>query len=182
MLDIVLSTLLETIPIGVHLGQRLQFLSPHLFTPRSGFYSSAGNPTTTRKPSAGPNRSVNHVRMTKYRIVGVGMMGREHLINLYHLKNEGVVVVAIADPHVPSQHQALNLANFHPTPHNVLVEKPLYTTATDCKKVIDAAAKRPDVLVQVGLEYRYMPSTAKLIDLVKDGVLGRVKMVSIREH
>ncbi|CAA0832035.1 Oxidoreductase family protein [Striga hermonthica] len=70
----------------------------------------------------------------------------------------------------------------HPTPHHVLVEKPLYTTATDCKKVIDAAAKRPDVLVQVGLEYRYMPSTAKLIDLVKDGVLGRVKMVSIREH
>ncbi|CAA0824404.1 Oxidoreductase family protein [Striga hermonthica] len=151
------------------------------------------------------------------------MMGREHLINLYHLKNEGVVVVAIADPHLPSQHQVLNLANSfdwpvqvfsshkalldsgicdvlvistpnmthfdilmdiisHPKPHHVLVEKPLCTTVTDCKKVIDAAAKRPDVLVQVGLEYRYMPPIAKLIDLVKDGVLGRVKMVSIREH
>lgn len=46
----------------------------------------------------------------KYGIIGVGMMGREHLINLYHLKNEGVTVVAVADPHLPSQHQALDLA------------------------------------------------------------------------
>lgn len=38
------------------------------------------------------------------------------------------------------------------------------------------------MLVQVGLEYRYMPPVAKLIAIVKDGSLGRVKMVSIREH
>lgn len=49
-------------------------------------------------------------------------------------------------------------------------------------QVIEAAKRRPDVLVQVGLEYRYMPPVAKLIDLVKGGVLGQVKMVSIREH
>lgn len=38
------------------------------------------------------------------------------------------------------------------------------------------------MLVQVGLEYRYMPPVAKLIDLVKGGALGQVKMVAIREH
>lgn len=46
----------------------------------------------------------------KYGIIGVGMMGREHLVNLHHLRTEGVAVVAIADPHVPSQYLALQLA------------------------------------------------------------------------
>ncbi|KAK2983001.1 hypothetical protein RJ640_012876 [Escallonia rubra] len=159
----------------------------------------------------------------KYGIIGVGMMGREHLINLHHLRGEGVAVVSIADPHVPSQQLALNLAeSFHwplkvfsghrdlldsgdcdvlvvSTPnmthyeilmdilkhsksHHVLVEKPLCTTVPDCRKVIDAAKRRPDMLVQVGLEYRYMPPVAKLIDIVKGGTIGQVKMVAIREH
>lgn len=53
-------------------------------------------------------------RVVKYGIIGVGMMGREHLINLYHLRSEAVAVVAIADPHLPSQQLALNLAqSFH---------------------------------------------------------------------
>lgn len=47
----------------------------------------------------------------KYGIIGVGMMGREHLINLYHLRTEGVAVVAIADPHLPSQQLTLDLAH-----------------------------------------------------------------------
>ena len=36
--------------------------------------------------------------------------------------------------------------------------------------------------MQVGLEYRYMPPVAKLIEIVRSGKLGQVKMVSIREH
>lgn len=46
----------------------------------------------------------------KYGIIGVGMMGQEHLINLHHLRHERVAVVAVADPHVPSQQLALDLA------------------------------------------------------------------------
>ncbi|KAH1074993.1 hypothetical protein J1N35_027321 [Gossypium stocksii] len=159
----------------------------------------------------------------KYGIIGVGMMGREHLINLHHLRTQGVVVVCIADPYLPSQQLALGLAQSfdwplkvfsghqelldsglcdvvvvsspnmthyqilmdilnHPKPHHVLVEKPLCTTIADCRKVVNAARKRPDMLVQVGLEYRYMPPVAKLIEIVKGGTLGRVKMVAIREH
>lgn len=49
-------------------------------------------------------------------------------------------------------------------------------------QVITAAKRRSDMLVQVGLEYRYMPPVAKLIDIVKEGALGQVKMVAIREH
>ncbi|GAV72827.1 GFO_IDH_MocA domain-containing protein/GFO_IDH_MocA_C domain-containing protein [Cephalotus follicularis] len=159
----------------------------------------------------------------KYGIIGVGMMGREHLINLHHLRNEGVAVVCIADPHLPSQQLALQLAQSfdwpikvftghkelldsglcdvvivstpnmthhqilldiinHPKSHHVLVEKPLCTTVADCREVVAAARKRPDMLVQVGLEYRYMPPIAKLIEIVKSGILGQVKMVAIREH
>ncbi|MBA0863515.1 hypothetical protein Goshw_022381 [Gossypium schwendimanii] len=200
----------------------------------------------------------------KYGIIGVGMMGREHLINLHHLRTQGVVVVCIADPHLPSQQLALELAQSfdwplkvfsghqelldsglcdvvvvsspnmthyqilmdilnHPKPHHVLVEKPLCTTVADCRKVthlqlllsfkfhvqllsvrsvlrfsklmlglflwqpvaeevVNAARQRPDMLVQVGLEYRYMPPVAKLIEIVKGGTLGQVKMVAIREH
>ncbi|XP_057787010.1 uncharacterized protein LOC131004355 isoform X2 [Salvia miltiorrhiza] len=102
----------------------------------------------------------------KYGIIGVGMMGREHLINLYHLKNENVAVVAVADPHLPSQQQALKLAHSFNWPI----------------QVIEAAKRRADLLVQVGLEYRYMPPVAKLIDVVKGGALGQIKMVAIREH
>lgn len=47
---------------------------------------------------------------------------------------------------------------------------------------MNAANRRPDIIVQVGLEYRYMPPVAKLIDIVKSGILGQVKMVAIREH
>ena len=49
--------------------------------------------------------------IVKYGIIGVGMMGREHLMNLYHLRTEGVAVVAIADPHIPSQQLALQLTH-----------------------------------------------------------------------
>lgn len=48
--------------------------------------------------------------IVKYGIVGVGMMGREHLMNLYHLRTENVAAVCIADPHVPSQKLAVELA------------------------------------------------------------------------
>ncbi|CAH9079920.1 unnamed protein product [Cuscuta epithymum] len=160
----------------------------------------------------------------KYGIIGVGMMGREHLINLYHLRDEGVEVVCIADPHIPSQQQAYHLSlSFqwpiqifaghkalldsglcdvlivstpnmthheilidilnHPKPYHVLVEKPLCTSVEHCKEVMEVAGRlKPEMLVQVGLEYRYMPPVAKLAEIVKGGSLGQVKMVSIREH
>ncbi len=63
----------------------------------------------------------------------------------------------------------------------VLVEKPLCTTVADCRKVM-AAAEGREALVWVGLEYRYMPPVARLIEEVHRGGVGTVRMVAIREH
>ncbi len=64
---------------------------------------------------------------------------------------------------------------------HVLVEKPLCTDVADCRRVLEAAAGHKG-LVWVGLEYRYMAPFARLIDEVRAGTAGRVRMVSLREH
>ena len=64
---------------------------------------------------------------------------------------------------------------------HALVEKPLCTTVEDCQRVI-TMAEGTDRVVQMGLEYRYMPPVARLIDEVEAGTLGRIRMVAIREH
>ena len=64
---------------------------------------------------------------------------------------------------------------------HVLVEKPLCTTVEDCYTVLDLAEGRKAV-TWVGLEYRYMPPIARLIDEVAAGTVGRPRMISIREH
>ena len=64
---------------------------------------------------------------------------------------------------------------------HLLVEKPLCTTVADCRRVIDAADGR-EQLVWVGLEYRYMPPVARVIRDVHRGAVGQVRMVALREH
>ena len=155
----------------------------------------------------------------RYGIVGVGMMGLEHLRNLAALP--GAVVTAVSDPHAPSRAAAVDesLRAGVPAPAefgghrellasglcdavvvaspnmthaevlddvlasglHVLVEKPLCTTVADCRRVIRAAEDHPGV-VWVGLEYRYMPPVAALLDEVASGTVGRVHMVAVREH
>ncbi len=62
-----------------------------------------------------------------------------------------------------------------------LSEKPLTTTVEDAKRVVEAARAHPGV-AWMGLEYRYKPPIARLIDEVRSGVVGEPKMVFIREH
>jgi predicted dehydrogenase len=90
-------------------------------------------------------------------------------------------IVVVATPNMTHAQILLDILN-HPKAHHILVEKPLCTTVEDCYNVIEAAQARPEVLVQVGLEYRYIPAVAKLIEQVKINSVGRVRMVSIREH
>ncbi len=63
----------------------------------------------------------------------------------------------------------------------VMVEKPMCTTYDDCRAVVDAAG-RHGAIVWVGLEYRYLPPVARFLAEIGDGMTGRVRMVSIREH
>ncbi|MGH0036858.1 MAG: Gfo/Idh/MocA family protein [Myxococcota bacterium] len=64
---------------------------------------------------------------------------------------------------------------------HILVEKPLCTTLEDCRWVVDAAAKHPGV-VWVAMEYRYMPPAARLIEEIRSGTIGSLRMLAIREH
>jgi predicted dehydrogenase len=64
---------------------------------------------------------------------------------------------------------------------HVLVEKPMCTTIEDCLAVVDRARESRSI-TWVGLEYRYMPPIATLRSLVEAGEIGRLRMLSIREH
>ena len=64
---------------------------------------------------------------------------------------------------------------------HLLVEKPLCTRVADCRWVVEAQQSREAVL-WVGMEYRYMPATARLIAEVRRGAVGDLKMLAIREH
>ena len=63
----------------------------------------------------------------------------------------------------------------------VLVEKPLCTTVEDCVSVVRAQESR-SAITWVGLEYRYMAPIAALLQQLRSGVIGNMKMMSIREH
>lgn len=63
----------------------------------------------------------------------------------------------------------------------ILCEKPLCTTSSDCRSVINlfSNAKAP---VWVAMEYRYMPPVQRLLKEIDRDTTGTVKMMSIREH
>jgi len=72
-----------------------------------------------------------------------------------------------------------------------LVEKPLCTEVGACaaaealvERAADAAraAGRTPPLFWCGMEYRYIPSIARLVRESSEGVAGQLRMLSIREH
>ncbi len=156
----------------------------------------------------------------RYGVIGTGMMGREHVINLNHLPD--AQVTALADNHPLSLQAASKLApravcfDDHrdllrsglcdavvvSTPNmthaavlkeilsgrglggrdlHVLVEKPLCTTVSDCRQILQSAQDH-DGLIWVGLEYRFMAPFERLIAEANAGTAGRVWMASLREH
>lgn len=63
----------------------------------------------------------------------------------------------------------------------VLVEKPMCTTVEDCVSVAEAQMRRR-AITWVGLEYRYMPTIAALLEQLGQGAVGNLRMFSVREH
>jgi predicted dehydrogenase len=63
----------------------------------------------------------------------------------------------------------------------ILCEKPLATTIEDARWVVEQANKSKAPF-WTAMEYRYMPPAAEFISQVHSGRIGRLHMLSIREH
>lgn len=98
----------------------------------------------------------------------------------YHdlLRRGDLDAVVIASPNMT--HEAIVLDVIE-TGIPCLVEKPLCTTVAGCQRAIEAAEAH-GTLVWVGLEYRYMPPIARVVEQARRGDLGRIHMVAMREH
>jgi len=94
------------------------------------------------------------------------------------LREAPVDAVVIASPN--HTHTAV-LRDVFATALHVLVEKPLCTTLDDCRWLLEHAPRHRG-LVWVGLEYRFVPTIAHLVEAVHGGAIGRLRMIAIREH
>ena len=63
----------------------------------------------------------------------------------------------------------------------ILCEKPLATTLEDARWIVERAEQSPRPF-WTGMEYRFMPAAAAFIAQVHAGRVGRLQMLSIREH
>ncbi|NRA07353.1 MAG: Gfo/Idh/MocA family oxidoreductase [Myxococcales bacterium] len=85
--------------------------------------------------------------------------------------------LVVASPNMTHADILLDIA---PRGLPVLVEKPLCTTVADCRRVLEA--NRSGGMLWVGLEYRFIPAIAALVEKVASGAIGAVRMLAIREH
>jgi myo-inositol 2-dehydrogenase / D-chiro-inositol 1-dehydrogenase len=68
-----------------------------------------------------------------------------------------------------------------PKPLAVLCEKPICTRLEDVE-ALARAARSHKAPIWVGMEYRYMPPVAELIGHIRDGTIGTLRMLAMREH
>ena len=88
---------------------------------------------------------------------------------------DAVVVASPNHTHIEVMRDALA------TDLHILCEKPLVTRIADGVEMIDRARGRTGI-VWVAQEYRYMPPVAEMIRIAREGGIGRVHQVAIREH
>ena len=90
----------------------------------------------------------------------------------------GVDALLIASPN----HTHIDvLRDIMPANLPILTEKPLATTVDDCREILAMQEKRASP-VWVAMEYRFMPPVARLLDEIRKGAAGGLRMFSIREH
>jgi len=94
------------------------------------------------------------------------------------LDDPDVDALVIASPN--HTHRAV-LEDAFATGKHLLVEKPLCTTVEDARWVVERAAAHPGV-VWTAMEYRYMPPVVRFLAEIRNGTVGRLHMLAIREH
>ena len=91
----------------------------------------------------------------------------------------------------PNDHHIHLMRELMPTRKHVLVEKPLTTKVGHCAEVealhaaaCDAAHARGETppIYWCGMEYRYIPAVSRLVREAHSGMVGELRMLSIREH
>lgn len=100
----------------------------------------------------------------------------DHYLDM--LAAEQLDAVIVATPNFTHHEIASGLAG-----RNIaaLIEKPLCTTVDDAfalQKLVETGKER----FYTGLEYRFMPPATRFIERVHAGDVGKVRMLSIREH
>jgi myo-inositol 2-dehydrogenase / D-chiro-inositol 1-dehydrogenase len=119
-----------------------------------------------------------HSRTEAVRLAGGGVTAFEHNSELLASGLVDAVIVASPnDTHAAILHEIFASAPRLP----VLVEKPVCTRAGELAPLA-AAASAHKAPVWVAMEYRYMPPVAELISMQRQGDIGRLQMLSIREH
>ncbi len=94
------------------------------------------------------------------------------------LSDGGVDALVIASPN-HTHRQVIESVAVSGLP--LLVEKPVCTTADDCAW-IRGFARDYAAPVWVAMEYRYMPPISRLLEIVRGGEIGTLRMLTIREH
>lgn len=89
------------------------------------------------------------------------------------LSDDDVDVVYIATPHPMHAPWAIAAAD---AGKHVLCEKPLAMDAREVATIVDAA-RRNSVFLMEAFMYRCHPQTAKLVDLLRGGVIGEVRAI-----
>ena len=64
---------------------------------------------------------------------------------------------------------------------HILCEKPVCTTLEDARWVVERA-ERHKAVFWTAMEYRFMPPAAKFVEDIRGGAVGRLVMLTIREH
>ena len=89
------------------------------------------------------------------------------------LDDPDVQAVYIATPHPMHAEWAVKAAE---AGKHILVEKPIGLNAPEARAMIDAAAKH-DVFLMEAFMYRCHPQTAKLVELIRGGAIGQVRLI-----
>ncbi|MFP4106397.1 MAG: Gfo/Idh/MocA family protein [Phycisphaerae bacterium] len=89
------------------------------------------------------------------------------------LEDDEVDIVYIATPNTMHKEWALRAAE---AGKHILCEKPVALNAQDAREMIDAAANK-DVFFMEAFMYRCADQTHKIIQLLRDGAVGEVRMI-----
>jgi myo-inositol 2-dehydrogenase/D-chiro-inositol 1-dehydrogenase len=94
---------------------------------------------------------------------------------------DALIVATPNHTHIEVVRDLLGAPRSGSRPLHLLIEKPLATTIEDAQELANAL-EGYDGVAWVGMEYRYMPPVQRLVEELRAGTIGRLRMLAIREH